>query len=285
MTLTRRALLLSGGASTLAVACGGERSPGSRPAPTPTTGEKRFRYGKDPSQFADLEMPDGAPTATVVLLHGGAWLAQYALDQTVPLARELNSEGFATWNVEYRRLGLGGGIPATLTDTAAAIDRLGGPGLPRGIADNVVVIGHSAGGQLGVWAASRNKDTPGGTSKVRLRGVISLAGVLDLSGGAQDPQVGQIVAGFAGGGPADVPRRYAIADPTLLVPASCPVWAVAADDDALVPLSQAESYVARNEAAGGTTTLVKVPGDHISLISPEADSYATLLGLVRKATA
>lgn len=305
MTLTRRSLLLAGGASTLVVGCGGERPPGTAPAsaseptsaptsaPASASGSRRFRYGKDPSQFADLRLPDGTagadpgtnPRATVVLLHGGAWLAQYASDQMVPLGRRLNSDGFATWNVEYRRLGLGGGIPSTLADTAAAIDRLAGPGLPRGIADDVLVVGHSAGGQLGAWAAARSARTPGGAPELRLRGMISLAGILDLSRGARDPAVSQIVTGFAGGGPTEVPRRYAAADPSLLLPASCPVWAVAAEDDQLVPLEQAEAYVARSQAAGGTATLVKVPGDHNSLISPDAASYPTLLDLIREATA
>jgi acetyl esterase/lipase len=285
MTLSRRAVLLAGGASAVLTGCGADDTPGAGASPSGAPGSQRFRYGRDPSQFADLRLPEGTPRATVVLVHGGAWLAQYDLDQMGPLVRALNTEGFATWNVEYRRLGLGGGIPPTLTDVAAAVDRLAGPGLPRTVADDVVLVGHSAGGQLGVWAASRSARTPGGPSKVRLRGVVSLAGILDLSRGAQDPQVGQIVAGFAGGGPADVPRRYAVADPTLLVPAACPVWAVAADDDQLVPLEQARGYVARDRAAGGTATLVRVPGDHNTLISPEADSYPTILDLVRRATA
>ena len=230
VNLTRRGLLVASGVSGLLVGCGGP--PASTPSPpTPERsapeGSTRIRYGEaHGDQFADLRMPPRDPLATVVLLHGGYWYADFGLEQTYAMATELTDLGFATWNVEYRRTGDGGGFPNTFSDVAAAVDRLAGDGLPAGLADNVVLVGHSAGGHLAVWAASRNDRTPGGEPKVLPRGAISLAGILDLVRSGSAPGSSAPVGEFMGGSPTEVPEDYALADPARLVPAGCPVWAV-----------------------------------------------------------
>ncbi len=218
----------------------------------------------------------------MVLLHGGYWLPGYGLDLMVPMAERLTSLGCATWNVEYRRVQRGGGVPATLTDVAAAIERLAGRGVPAGLDEKVVLLGHSAGGQLAVWAASRTRSTPGGAPKVALTGAISLSGVLDLELAASRAASTSQVTGFVGGTPSEVPAKYAVADPTLLVPAHCPVWAVQARDDQVVPGEQSTSYVARARGAGAVAERVVVPGDHFTLIDPGASSFPTIEKLVEE---
>jgi acetyl esterase/lipase len=240
-------------------------------------------YGEDPSQFAELRMPTEDSKGTVVLLHGGAWLREYGVSELERFADRLTERGFVTWNVEYRRVGIGGGVPNTLLDVAAAVDRLGGEGLPAGIADRVVLVGHSAGGHLSAWAASRSPATPGGAPLVRARGAISLAGILALTHGGDDPALAGTVASFVGGRPVDVPARYAIADPVQLVPASCPVWAVRAEDDELVPADQSARYVRAAKAAGGNAEEVVVPGDHDSIADPDAPSFPAIEKLITEA--
>ena len=66
-------------------------------------------------------------------------------------------------------------MPYTLDDVGAAIDHLATPGVDL---SRVVTIGHSAGGHLAAWAATRE------TARVAVTGVVSQAGVLDLSGRA-----------------------------------------------------------------------------------------------------
>ena len=90
---------------------------------------------------------------------------------------------------------------------------------------------------------------------------------------------------FAGGSPAEQPEHYALSDPALLVPAACPVWAVRAEDDQVVPPDQATSYVDRAQAAGAPAELVSVPGDHYTLIDPEAPSFPTIRELITEAGA
>ncbi len=228
-------------------------------------------------------MPARDPRATLVLLHGGYWYPEYGLEQMYPMAMELTELGFATWNVEYRRTGDGGGFPNTLTDVAAAVDRLSGDGLPDGLADNVVLVGHSAGGHLAVWAASRNDRTPGGEPKVQPQGAISLAGILDLVRAGSVSGSSVPVSAFMGGSPTQAPEDYALADPARLVPAGCPVWAVHADRDETVPAKQSQSYVALARAAGATAHLAVVPGDHVDVIDPDAPCFPMIQGLILRA--
>jgi acetyl esterase/lipase len=263
-------------ASTLAgLTAGCRRAP--RPAPANV---HRIRYADDhPDQFVDLRRPEGDPVGTLVLLHGGYWMPGFGLDQLDPIANLMTAAGWVTWNVEYRPIGDGGVWPDPMTDVALAVDRLrrerlGGP---------VVLLGHSAGGQLAAWAASRNQRTPGGPPDVRPDGVISLSGVLDLTRAAGAPGSRAPVTDFAGGSPAEQPEHYALSDPTLLVPAACPVWAVHAEHDDVVPSEQATSYVARARAAGGRAELVTVPGDHFTVIDPRAPSFPTIRRLIHQA--
>jgi acetyl esterase/lipase len=281
--LSRRGLLAASAVSGLLVGCGGE--PARTSPPAPPTGATRITYGQEhPSQFVELRTPTGAPRATVVLLHGGYWYPDYGLEQLDPMAEALTGLGFATWNVEYRRTGDGGGFPTTLDDVATAVDRLAGSGLPAGLAENVVLLGHSAGGHLAVWAASRTEGTPGGRAAVRARGAISLAGILDLTRAGSVAGSTVPVTAFMGGSPTQAPEDYALADPARLVPATCPVWAVHADRDETVPVQQSASYVALAEAAGGTVRRVVVPGDHVAVIDPAASCYPAIRDLVVEAS-
>ena len=162
-----------------------------------------------------------------VVVHGGFWRQAYGLELGRPLAADLAAAGWAAWNIEYRRVGGGGGWPATFDDVAAGLDALAGPGQHaaggRLALDRVVAVGHSAGGQLAAWLAAR--PAPAGRRarvrhpQVRLRGVVSQAGVLDLVdasangvgrgavedllGGRPDAVPGALRAGLAGGPAAD----------------------------------------------------------------------------------
>lgn len=145
-----------------------EESAFSHPPVDPDT---TAAYGDHPDQVVDFYAPRGGEERAplVVVLHGGAWRAPYDRRHITPFADFLARRGFAVANVEYRR---GGTIPAqggdgpvagrwpdTFDDVAAALDAM--PGLVRGAlpqADprRMVVTGHSAGGQLALWAAARH---------------------------------------------------------------------------------------------------------------------------------
>jgi len=245
----------------------------------------RHDYGPDRFQFGELTRPTQRSRGTVVVVHGGFWRAQYGLALGRPLAADLADRGYTAWNIEYRRVGNGGGWPATLEDVAAAIDHL--DSLDVDI-DHVVSVGHSAGGHLAVWAAGRpgiHDGAVGSAPVVRLRGAVSQAGVLDLVTAAAEGTGGTAVTDLLGGGPDAVPVRYRIADPFQAIPLDVPVVCVHTTADSDVPYAQSVAYVAAASAAGANATLQTPPGDHFTLIDPAdpgwdvvVDALPALLG-------
>jgi len=235
----------------------------------------RVEYGTDRSQFAELYSPAHPEHGgTVVIVHGGFWRAQYGLELGRPLAADLVRHGFTCWNVEYRRVGNGGGWPTTLADVAAAIDHLDTLDVDT---SRVVTIGHSAGGHLATWAAGRATipaGAPGCAPRVAVTGVVAQAGVLDLEAAVRDRLGRGAVLDFLGGTPHEVPDRYRTADPIAAAPAPVPVLCVHARADDSVPFSQSSSYVDAATGAGGAAVLREVQGDHFTVIDTADASWA-----------
>jgi len=126
----------------------------------PVKADVRVAYGPGTSQWADLYLPEGSgPHPVLILIHGGCYSANVPAESTSQMAADLAKHGVAVWNVEYRRIGEpGGGYPGTFQDIAAATDRLKAEALPYHLdLTRVVAVGHSAGGLLALWAASRDK--------------------------------------------------------------------------------------------------------------------------------
>jgi acetyl esterase/lipase len=245
-----------------------------------------YRYGVDPSQFGELWLPEGAALGTVVVLHGGFWRSQYDLSRMRPLAADLAARGYAAWNLEYRRSSATGGWTGTFEDVAAGVDLLAD--LPVST-DQVIAIGHSAGGHLAVWAAGRagfSHGLPGAQPQVALTGVISQAGVLALADSARDGLGENAALEFMGGPPDALPEPYRLADPIEAVPVPATVVCLHSRADQLVPYSYSEQYVAAATAAGGRATLVETSGDHFSLIDLAGPDWAAALtALTRLITA
>jgi acetyl esterase/lipase len=234
---------------------------------------QRHRYGSHRHQFGDLHLPAGdapAPLPVAVVLHGGFWRARFGLDLMDAVCADLAGHGWAAWNVEYRRVGNGGGDPATFDDVAAAIDALHEQDLDL---TRVLGLGHSAGGHLVTWAASRGR-FPRWESKVDLTGVVSQAGVLDLEAAFERNLGGGAVVAFLGHRPSPDDARL---DPIRQVPLEIPVHCIHGADDAIVPISQSRDYVT---AAGAAAGLTEVAGDHFTLIDPESDAWRQTLSIL-----
>jgi acetyl esterase/lipase len=239
----------------------------------------RHRYGAHFHQFADLHLPGGAgPFPVAVLLHGGFWREQHSLELDDGLARDLAERGWAAWNVEYRRVGevSGGGYPVTLEDVAAAIDFLETLDAPLDLA-RVVAIGHSAGGQLALWAAARRD------AAVPLAGVVAQAGVTDLRAAERDPDGEEAIARFVGGYAADVPERYADASPIERLPIGVPQLLVHGTEDVRVPADTSRRYAEAARAAGDEVELVLRPGeDHFVHLDPGGGAWADVLRFIER---
>jgi acetyl esterase/lipase len=235
-------------------------------------------YGPDPDQFLEVTLPAGdAPAPVVVVLHGGFWRARYGIELARPLAADLATRGWAAVAVEYRRVGAGGGWPATLDDVAAAIDALPDvPGSARLDLTDVTVVGHSAGGHLAAWAAGRHRvpaGAPGAAPRVPVTAAVLQAGVLDLAAAvAADLGAGATVD-FLGGTPTELPERYAAADPVRLLPTGAAVLCVHGQADSTVPLEQSDRYAAAARAAGDQVEVAVVPGDHMVVVDLGGEAW------------
>jgi acetyl esterase/lipase len=250
--------------------------------PKSETSSLRHFYGPDPSQYGDLHFPAGhRRPGTVVLIHGGWWGPKYGADNLDSAASDLAGRGWVVWNIEYRRLGLAGGYPATLQDAAAAIEYLAA--LKAVNTERVVAVGHSAGGHLAAWAAGRSKlapGAPGAGPAVELTAVISLAGVLDLGAAAREKIGNGAVTDFMGGSPRKCPERYAVADPLPQVPIAATVRCVHARADDRVPFAQSVTYVAAAQASGQDAQLLEVDGGHFSIADISSPTWPTVVSAV-----
>ncbi|WP_308259302.1 alpha/beta hydrolase [Pseudonocardia sp. H11422] len=287
--MSRRRLVSLGSAAgglPAAAACAvGPRARSGGPAPV------RLTYGDHPSQFGELMLPPGGGPVrgVVVIVHGGFWRRTYGLELGRPLATDLAGTGLAVWNIEYRRVGGGGGWPATFDDVAAAVDLLAGEGQQATAGldlDRVVALGHSAGGHLGAWLAVRPglpAGAPGAGPRVRLRGVVSQAGVLDLVDAAERGVGAGAVEDLLGGSPSAVPDRYALGSPAARVPMGVPVVCVHGTEDRNVPLRQSERFVAAARVAGDLAELVELPGtDHFAVIKPDTGAWTACRDVVER---
>jgi acetyl esterase/lipase len=248
----------------------------TRPAPR---ADERIRYGDDPSHFGDLRLPPGpGPHRVVAYLHGGCWRAEYDLAHAGHICAALTAAGLATWSLEYRRLGNGGGWPATFLDVARALDHLRAlAGTYRLDLGRVVVAGHSAGGHLAAWLASRSRLPAGDPLRgdpLALRGAVPIAGLVDLARSSELGLCGGSVDALLGGAPAKVPGRYALASPFELLPLGVAQVLVSGGRDTIAPVEIAERYAARATRRGDDVRLVTIAeADHFDLIDPTSPFF------------
>lgn len=224
-------------------------------------------YGPAPEQVVELVGGGTGHRGWVLLVHGGFWRAAYDRVHLRPLAAALADQGYAVALLEYARTGMPrGGWPGTFEDVRAGAD------LALGLAGArpVALVGHSAGGHLAAWLLHQPLSR-------EVAGAVSLAGCLDLSATAHANLDDGAAQALLGGGPAEVPDRYAAADPCLLGPTPAPLVVVHGDEDEQVPVDQAQAWWQRCATPGRDRLELLEGQTHFPLIDPTGTAYPTLL--------
>lgn len=243
----------------------------------------------DPDQnWADFYLPAGPQKKDsiplIVMIHGGGWRSEIGADVFTPIAEDLAERGVAVLNVEYRRLGKGGGWPTTFHDVARALDYVVelDKDYPQITTDDELVVGHSAGGQLATWAGTRHKlddDEVGSRPAFRPTRVISIAGPLDMRQTARDGN--NHIVGALGGPPERYPERWDSVDPIRNIDPSIPVAAVHGTVDRVVRPHNSTRYIQTLNEQGGSGRLVLLDGqDHGAPVTPGSDAYGRVIDLI-----
>ncbi len=248
-----------------------------------------IHYGAAPHQFGELWLPSGrGPFQTVVLIHGGCWLAELPGTELMAyIADDLKAHDYAVWSIDYRRIGeAGGGYPGTFQDVAAALDKL------RTLApahkldlSKLVAVGHSAGGHLALWAAARSKLSKASpllsSEPLPIQGVVSLAGIADLKAYRADgpeacggPETIDALVSAKVRGEADV---YADTSPAALLPIGIPQVTVSGALDPIVPPKFGLDYAMAAASAGDHVRELTIQGaGHFELIDPTSDAWTKI---------
>lgn len=255
-----------------------------------------IRYGPAPTQAVDVFVPEGVgPHPVAILVHGGCWSVHTAgREQLRHLGRDLSRQGIAVWSIGYRRANeTGGGYPGTYDDVAAAVDLLRtlGPGLGMDPSRSVLV-GHSAGGHLALWAAARAR-LPA-TSPLKMphpflpSRVISLAGIGDIQASSAaicGPDIAQRLGASAPSGGQSNP--YADVSPAALPPPEAHVVMVSAQLDRLVAPALANDHVRamRSKGKASIDLICIADAGHFDLVTPGTGAWDEVLRQIESALA
>jgi acetyl esterase/lipase len=228
-----------------------DRSVLSRKAPEP---DQELRYGDHADQVIDYwHGRENRPV--LVFIHGGFWRPEYDRVHARSLGAALSDLGWPVVSLEYRREP--GNPDTTTSDIRTALEAL--PDLVD-VHAGYLLMGHSAGGQLALWAAAT-------LNPVRLRAVVALAPVADLLMADQQHLDKGAVQAFIGGG-----VRNDL-DPVHLPASIAPVTLLHGVNDTVVPITLTESYY----AAHPTAHFHRINHcGHYELIDPQSDPYHTL---------
>jgi len=235
----------------------------------PPPADAREAYGTDPNQFGEIFLPKTKPPFPVVMnIHGGFWRAAYDLKHAGHLCGALTAKGIATWNVEYRRFGNpGGGWPGTFEDVRNAYRFI--PQLTKRYnldGSKILVMGHSAGGQLALCLAAH---------ELSFKRVISLAGVVDLQQAWELHLSNDAVVGFLGGKPGEAHDHYREADPMQLsLPHTTTQWLIHGAADDVVPSVLSRIYTEQKKRRGEDVHYLEIStAGHFDLIDPRSRAW------------
>eukprot|EP00930_Biecheleria_cincta_P018654 TRINITY_DN14453_c0_g1_i1.p1 TRINITY_DN14453_c0_g1~~TRINITY_DN14453_c0_g1_i1.p1 ORF type:complete len:348 (+),score=71.65 TRINITY_DN14453_c0_g1_i1:27-1046(+) len=244
---------------------------------------------------APAEVPADGVHATVMVLHGGYWKNKFGLGDpygnagTASLAPFFLKRGFAAVELEYRRRDHeGGGWPGTNEDVLTAIRRLSdlkASAVSSGPAGHdkqriafsalspqkLLLVGHSAGGCLALWAAHQLDPAPI---------VLAAAPVADLVRGHEMrvSDEGDAVELYMKQPPVEEAAlaEYKKASPAALLPVQFPVLVAYGEKDTDVPPKLVAEYAEAAKAMSpDLVSEAKIPNaDHFDIVNASSEAWS-----------
>ncbi len=254
----------------------------------------RISYGEDPLQFGDLRLPkSGKLRPVAIIIHGGCYLSQFDIKHVGKFAQKITEMGIATWTLEYRRIGdEGGGWPGTFQDIVNGSNHLYSIAKKHSLdLNNVIVIGHSAGGHLALWLGSSEAKDPDNLLNVRnlvkLKGILALAASTDLQRRFDDGDCDNVIGKLIGGKPSDVPERYRLTSPIEMSVIKVPQILVVGANDTKARIEENDEYFNARKNTTDDIELIKANGSaHFELIDPNSSTWKiieeSIISLVKK---
>ena len=254
----------------------------SQERPEPSTS---IRTGDGETDVVDLWLPETpGPHPVVLMVHGGCWQKSIA-DRTLMnyAAEDLRQRGMAVWNIEYRGVDeAGGGYPGTYQDVARAADAMREHAEAYNLdLERVAGIGHSAGGHLVTWLATRaalpDESLFRSEDPLPMVGLINSGGLADLEVSAKVTQfdcLGAVLEDLTGTPSETRTNVYADTSPAELLPVPGAFVSVSGAMDRISPPGLADEIAAKDRAAGGSGRAVIVAGNnHVDLVAPGTEAW------------
>ncbi|WP_296000189.1 alpha/beta hydrolase [Rugamonas sp.] len=256
--------------------------------------DRHIAYGAAPSQFVELFKPQGAgPFPVAVLIHGGCWTVHFGgIEQMRNMAGALVKQGIAVWNVEYRRVDeADGGYPGMYQDVATALDRLRAEAAASDLdARRVVLVGHSAGGHLAQWGASRARLPRSSplyvADPLAVPVVLSLGGLADLrhEEALIKSSCERDMAQLTGAASAARPDVFSDTSPAEMLPAGVRTVLIHGEFDTISPLRAGQDYARRAQGAGDAAEVIVLPNaSHYDEVAATSPSWTIVVAEIRKA--
>lgn len=218
-------------------------------------------YGEDTQQKLDIYLPAmrNSQTPVVVVIHGGGWSAGDKSDFT-PFITELRRRmpNYAFANLNYRlATKTSNYFPTQENDIVAAMKFLKDKAPSYVVSRDFIIIGISAGAHLGMLQAYKHQDV------LKPAGMISFYGPADLPRlfVNADPSIPWTLKNVANATLETDPTIFAESSPINYVTAGAPpTLLLHGDADTLIPLEQATLLHEKLDAMGIRNDLVVYPG-------------------------
>ncbi len=259
-----------------------------------------YATANDTQLKLDLYEPrsHSSPLPTLVLFHGGGWVAGKKEQNVFQLLPYL-SMGWAVINVEYR-LASNSLAPAAVEDCRCALRWVAYHAREFNFdTSKIVLTGGSAGGHLALITGMLPPDSPfdrqcptsesirwreGTEPQVRVAAIVNWYGITDVAELLDGPNAKHYAMEWFGSMSNAKELARQLSPITYVRPGLPPIISIQGDKDDIVPFSQAVRLHAALDKAGVPNKLIPIPGAGHDGFNRQAmiDSFAAVRDFLRK---